>query len=87
MDILVEKGTDHSEMVAFNNVDERNNGYEYVILYYGNILNPEEWKILQVPISAIKFLKPSNNGYGKIEVIWNDGEEYNIDMFNQIEFK
>jgi len=64
-----------------------NNAFEYAILYYGNILNPEEWKTLEVPISAIKSLVPSYNGYDKIEVIWNNGEDYNIDMFNKIEFK
>jgi len=65
----------------------KNNGYEYAILYYGNILKPEEWKTLEVPISSIKSLRPSSNGYDKIEVIWDEDEEYNIDMFNKIEFK
>jgi len=61
--------------------------YKYAILYYGNILTPNEWKILEVPLSSIKSLIPSYNGYDKIEVEWNDGEEYQIDMFNKIEFK
>lgn len=61
--------------------------YEYAILYYGNFLNPEDWKTLEVPISSIKSLVPSNDGNYKIEVIWINGEDYNIDMFNKIEFK
>ena len=64
-----------------------NKNYKYAILYYGNILTPNEWKILEVPLSSIKSLMPSYNGYDKIEVEWNDGEEYQIDMFNRIEFK
>ncbi len=64
-----------------------NNTFEYAILYYGNILSPKSWKTLEVPISSIKQLLPSSNGYDKIEVIWNNGEEYNIDMCNKIEFK
>jgi len=60
---------------------------KYAILYYGNILTPDEWKILEVPLSTINHLRPSNNGYDKIEVVWNEDEEYNIDMFNKVEFK
>lgn len=67
------------------NIIEKN--YKYAILYYGNILMPYEWKKLEVPISSIKLLKPSYNGYDKIEIEWNEGEEYQIDMFNKVEFK
>ena len=69
------------------NKNSINKNYKYAILYYGNILTPNEWKILEVPLSSIRSLMPSYNGYDKIEVEWNDGEEYQIDMFNRIEFK
>lgn len=64
-----------------------NDKFEYAILYYGNILDPQEtWKTLKVPMTAIKCLLPTSGNW-KIEVIWNEGEEYNIDMFNKIEFE
>lgn len=56
------------------------------ILYYGSWLNTDEWKTLEVPISTIKFIRPSSSGNDKIEVVWQEGEEYNIDLFNKIEF-
>ena len=58
----------------------------YAILYYGDILNQKDWNILKVPISSIKSIIPSYNGYDKIKVIWNNDKEELINMFNKIEF-
>lgn len=61
--------------------------YTIAILTYGNILDPENWEILEVPLSHIKRIATSPDELHKLEVEWIDGEEYAIDYFNTISFK
>ena len=61
--------------------------YTTAILTYGNILYPENWKTLEVPLSHIKRIATSPDELHKLEVEWIDGEEYTIDYFNTVSFK
>lgn len=61
--------------------------YTTAIFTYGNILDPENWKTLEVPLSHIKRIATSPDELHKLEVEWIDGEEYTIDYFNTVSFK
>jgi len=61
--------------------------YTTAVLTFGNIINPDSWEILEVPLSHIKRIATSPDELHKLEVEWIDGEEYAIDYFNTISFK
>ena len=60
--------------------------YTTAILTYGNILDPENWEILEVPLSHIKRITTSPDELHKLEVEWIN-EEYAINYFNTVSFK
>ena len=60
--------------------------YTTAILTYGNILDPENWKILEVPLSYIKCKSTSTDELHKLEVEWIN-EEHTINYFNTVSFK
>ena len=60
--------------------------YTTAILTYGNILDPENWKTLEVPLSYIKCISTSTDELHKLEVEWIN-EEYDVNHFNTVSFK
>ena len=60
--------------------------YTTAILTYGNILDPENWKTLEVPLSYIKCISTSTDELHKLEVEWIN-EEHTINYFNTVSFK
>jgi len=57
------------------------------ILTYGNILDSDNWKILEVPLSKIKYIITSTDELHKLEVKWVEENKYVNNYFNTISFK
>jgi len=61
--------------------------FDTAILSYGNFLDKESWKAIEVPIDNIKEIGSSADEPYKLEVRWIEGNEHFIDYFNSVSFK